>query len=50
MSDKVGLVADVTHVLEEDFQDTTGLFVDETGDTLHTSTTSKAADGGLCDT
>jgi hypothetical protein len=39
-----------THVFEEDLEDTTGLFVDETRDTLHTTTTSEAANGGLCDT
>ena len=39
-----------THVLEEDLEDTTGLLVDEAGDTLHTSTTGEAADGGLGDT
>ena len=36
-------------VLEEHLQDTTGLLVDETGDTLHTTTASQAADGGLGD-
>jgi hypothetical protein len=41
---------EATHILEEDFKDTTGLFVDETGDTLHTSTTSETTDCGLCDT
>jgi hypothetical protein len=39
-----------THIFEEDLKDTTGLFVDETRDTLHTTTTSEAANGGLCDT
>jgi len=38
------------NVFEEDLKDTTGLFVDETRDTLHTTTTSEAANGGLCDT
>ena len=33
-----------THVLEEDLEDTTGLFIDETGDTLHTTTTSETTD------
>ena len=40
----------VTHVLEEDLQDTTGLLVDEARDTLHTTTTCETADGGLGDT
>ena len=35
------------HVLEEDLEDTTGLFVDEARDTLHTTTTSETADSGL---
>ena len=37
-------------VLEEHLQDTTGLLVDEAGDTLDTTTTSQTADGGLGDT
>ena len=37
-------------VLKEDLEDTTGLFVDETGDTLDTTTTSETADSGLGDT
>jgi hypothetical protein len=36
-------------VLQEDLEDTAGLLVDETGDTLDTPTTSQAADGGLGD-
>ena len=32
-------------VLEEDLENTTGLLVDETGDTLHTTTTSETTDG-----
>ena len=36
-------------VLEEDLEHTAGLFVDETGDTLDTATTSETADGGLGD-
>ena len=39
-----------THVFEEDLKDTTSLLVNETRDTLHTTTTSEAANGGLCDT
>jgi hypothetical protein len=38
------------NVLEEDLEDTAGLFVDETRDTLDTTTTSETADGGLGDT
>lgn len=37
-------------VLEEHLQYTTGLLVDEAGDTFYTSTTSQTADGGLGDT
>ena len=37
-------------VLKEDLEDTTGLFVDEAGDTLDTTTTSKTTDGGFGDT
>ena len=36
-------------VLEEDLEDTAGLFVDESRDTLHTTTASETADGGLGD-
>jgi len=39
-----------TYVFEENLKDTTGLFIDETRDTLHTTTTSEAANGGFCDT
>jgi len=39
-----------TNVLEEDLENTTGLFVDETRDTLHTTSTSETPDGGFCDT
>ena len=34
-----------TDVLKEDLEDTTGLLVDEAGDTLHTATTSKTTNG-----
>ena len=34
-----------THVFKEDLENTTGLLVDETGDTLHTTTTSETTDG-----
>ena len=37
-------------VLEEHLQDTTGLLVDKSGDTLDTTTASQTADGGLGDT
>jgi hypothetical protein len=40
----------MTHVLQEDLQDTTGLLTDETRDTLDTITASKTMNGGLCDT
>ena len=37
-------------VLKEDLEDTAGLLVDETGDTLDTTTTRETANGGLGDT
>lgn len=37
-------------VLQEDLQDSTGLFVDETADPLYTTSSSETADGGLGDT
>ena len=37
-------------VLQENLQDTTGLFVDEARDTLDTTTTSQTTDSGLGDT
>ena len=37
-------------VLEEDLEDTAGLFVDEAGDTFDTTTTRETANGGLGDT
>ena len=36
-------------VLEEDLEDAAGLFVDQAGDTLDTTTASETADGGLGD-
>ena len=39
-----------THILKEDLEHTTSLFVDKTRDTLHTPTTSKTPDCGLRDT
>mmetsp|Transcript_29798 Transcript_29798/g.44203 ORF Transcript_29798/g.44203 Transcript_29798/m.44203 type:complete len:120 (-) Transcript_29798:58-417(-) len=35
--------------LKEDLEDTAGLFVDEAGDTLDTTTACETADGGLSD-
>ena len=40
-------IADNT--FKEDFEDTSGLFVDETGDTFDTTTTSETADSGFRD-
>ena len=37
-------------VLEENFEDTSGFFVDETGDTLDTTSASKTTDSWLGDT
>ncbi len=37
------------HILEEHLEDRAGLLVDEAGDTLHTTTASETADGGLGD-
>jgi len=39
-----------TYVLQEDLENTTGLFVDQTRDTLDTTTTSETTDSGLRDT
>merc|ERR1712079_188102 len=36
-------------VLEEHFEDTTGLFIDESGDTLDSATARQPPDGGLGD-
>lgn len=38
-----------TRTLEEDLEHTTSLFIDETTDTLHTTTTSETTDCGLGD-
>src|SRR5690242_12853744 len=38
------------HVLEEYFEDTSGLFVDQTRYTFDTSSSGQTSDGGLCDT
>ncbi len=40
----------MTHVLKENLEDTTGLLVDEAGDTLDTATTRETTNGGLRDT
>jgi len=37
-------------VLEENFENATSLLVDETGDTFHTTTTSKTTNSGFSDT
>ncbi len=37
------------HVLQEDLEDSAGLFVDQTGDTLDTTTAGKTTDRGLGD-
>lgn len=36
-------------VFQEDLEDTSGLFVDQAGDTLDTTSASQSSDGGLCD-
>ena len=36
-------------VLQEDLEDTPGLFIDESRDTLDTTTASQSTDGWLCD-
>jgi hypothetical protein len=37
-----------TYVFKEDLENTPGLFVDETGNTFDTTTTSKSTNSGLC--
>ena len=37
------------HILQEDLENTAGLLVDETRDSLHTTTASKTTDSGLGD-
>ena len=37
------------HVVEEDLEDTSGLLVDQSGDALDTTSSSKSSDGGLGD-
>ena len=36
-------------ILQEDFEDTTGFFVDQAGDALHSTTAGQTTDGGLGD-
>lgn len=38
------------HVLQEDLEDSPGLFVDQTADPLNTTSSCKSSDGGLGDT
>ena len=38
------------HILQEDLEHTTGLLINETRDTLHTTTTGKTANSGLVNT
>ena len=40
----------MTHVLEEDLENATGLFVDKTRNTLDTTTAGKTTDSGLGNT
>ena len=40
----------MTYILKEDFKDTPCLLIDETGDTLDTTTAGKATNSGLGDT
>ena len=40
----------VTYVLKENLQNTTGLLIDETRDTLDTATTGKTTNSGRSDT
>ena len=39
-----------TYVLQKDLENTAGLFVDQTGDTLDTTTASETTNGRLGDT
>ena len=38
------------HVLQENLEDTSGFFIDESRDTFDATSTSKTTNGGLCDT
>jgi len=38
------------YILQEDFENTTGLLIDETGDTLDTATAGKTTNGRFGDT
>ncbi len=40
----------MTHVFKEYLENTTSLFIDQTRDTLHTTTTRQTTDGRLSDT
>lgn len=40
----------MTHVLKEDLEHAASLFIDETGNTLHTTTTRETTDGRFSDT
>jgi hypothetical protein len=40
----------MSHILKEDLENTTSLFVDQTRDTLHTTTTRETTNGRLGDT
>ena len=40
----------MTHILKENLENTTGLFVDQARDTLHTTTTCETTNGRLGDT
>ena len=37
------------HVLQKHLENTTGLLIDEAGDTLHATSASQTTDGWLCD-
>ena len=47
---QVHITNECTYVLKEDLQDTTRFLVDETGDTLDTTTAGKTTNSGLGDT
>ncbi len=49
-TEAVHIIIESTPTLEEELEDTTGLLVDETTDTLYTTTASETADSGLGDT
>jgi len=39
-----------SHILKEDLENTTSFFIDQSGDTLHTTTTCETTNGWLGDT